>query len=38
MPHALNNITKNVRKALNDRNIGCRFFAGLQKTFDIVDH
>ena len=38
MPHALISIIKNVRKALNDGNIGHRFFADLQKTFDIVDH
>ena len=36
--HALINITENVRKALDDRNIGCGVFVDLQKSFDIVDH
>ena len=34
--HALINITENIRKALNDENIGCGVFADLQKAFDIV--
>ena len=34
--HALINITENLRKALNDENIGCGVFADLQKAFDIV--
>ena len=36
--HALINITKNVRKALDDGNIGCGVFVNLQKAFDSVDH
>ena len=36
--HALINITQNIRKALDDGNIGCRVFVDLQKAFDIVDH
>ena len=31
--HALINITENIRKALDDGNIGCGVFAGLQKAF-----
>ena len=37
-PHALINITENVRKALDDGNIGCGVFIDLQKAFDTVDH
>ena len=36
--HALINITENIRKALDDRNIGCGVFVDLQKALDIVDH
>ena len=36
-PHALINITENIRKALDDGNIGCRVFVDLQKAFDTVD-
>ena len=35
---ALINITKNIRKALDDGNIGCGLFVDLQKAFDTVDH
>ena len=36
--HALINITENIRKALDDENIGCGVFVDLQKAFDTVDH
>ena len=36
--HVLINITKNIRKALHDGNIGCGVFVDLQKAFDTVDH
>ena len=36
--HALINITENIRKALDDGNIGCGNFVDLQKAFDTVDH
>ena len=36
--HALINITENIRKALDDGNIGCGVFVDLQKTLDTVDH
>ena len=36
--HALINITENIRKALDDGNIGCGVFVDLQKPFDTVDH
>ena len=36
--HALINITENIRKVLDDGNIGCGVFVDLQKTFDTVDH
>ena len=36
--HALINITENIRKALDDENIGHGVFVDLLKTFDIVDH
>ena len=35
--HALVNITENIRKALDDGNIGCGVFVDLQKVFDTVD-
>ena len=36
--HSLINITENIRKALDDGNIGCGAFVDLQKAFDTVDH
>ena len=36
--HASINITKNIRKALDDRNISCGIFVDSQKAFDNVDH
>ena len=36
--HVLINITENIRKGLDDRNIGCGVFVDLQKAFDTVDH
>ena len=36
--HALINITENIRKTLDDGNIGCGVFVDLQKDFDTVDH
>ena len=36
--HVLINITENMRKALDDGNIGCRVFVDLQKAFETVDH
>ena len=36
--HALINITADVRKALDDGNIGCGVFVALQKAFNTVDH
>ena len=36
--HTFINMTENVRKALDDGNIGCGVFADLQKAFDTVDH
>ena len=36
-PHALINITENIRKALDDGNICCEIFVDLQKAFDTVD-
>ena len=36
--HALINITENIRKALDDGNIGCGVFVGLQEAFDTADH
>ena len=36
--HAVIKITENIRKALDDGNIGCGVFADLQKSFDVVDH
>ena len=36
--HALINITENVRKTLDDRNIGSGVLVDFQKAFDTVDH
>ena len=36
--HALINITENIRKALDEGNIGCGVFVDLQKAFDTVNH
>ena len=36
--HVLINITENIRKALDDGNIGRGVFVNLQKTFDTADH
>ena len=36
--HALINITENIRKALDDGNIGCGVFTDLKKASDTVDH
>ena len=36
--HVSINITENIRKALDDGNIGCGVFVDLQKAFDTVDH
>ena len=36
--HALIDITENIRKALDDGNIGCGVFVDLEKAFDTVDH
>ena len=35
--HALIDITENIRKALDDGNVGCEIFVDLQKAFDTVD-
>ena len=36
--HALINVTENIRKALDDENIGCGDFVDIQKAFDTVDN
>ena len=36
--HALIKITENIRKALDDGNIGCGVFVDLQKAFDTADY
>ena len=36
--HALINITKNIREALDEGNVSCGVFVDLQKAFDTVDH
>ena len=38
MSHTLINTTENIRKALDNENIGCGVFADLQKAFDTIDH
>ena len=35
--HALINVSENMKKALDDRNMGCRVFAHLQNAFYTVD-
>ena len=36
--HVLIKITENIRKSLNDENIGCGVSEYLQKAFDTLDH
>ena len=36
--HVLINITENIRKVIEDGNLGCGVFVELQKAFDTVDH
>ena len=36
--HALISLTKNIRKNLDEGNIGCGIFVDLQKAFNTVDH
>ena len=36
--HSLINITENIRKAVDDGNIGCGVFVDLQKAFGTVEH
>ena len=36
--HALISLTENIRKNLDEGNIGCGIFADLQKAFDTVEH
>ena len=36
--HALISLTENIRKNLDEGNIGCSIFVGLQKAFDTVEH
>ena len=37
-PHALINITENIRKVIDDENMGSGVFVDLQKAFDTVEH
>ena len=36
--HALNSLTENIRKNLDEGNIGCGIFVDLQKGFDTIEH
>ena len=36
--HALISLTENIRKNLDEGNIGCGIFVNLQKAFDTVEH
>ena len=36
--HAFINITENLRKALDDRNMDCEVFVDLQKAFETVEY
>ena len=36
--HALISLTENIKKDLDERNIGCGIFADFQKAFDTVEH
>ena len=38
MVHALISLTENIRKNLDEGNIGCSIFVNLQKAFDTVEH
>ena len=38
LSHALINITENIRKAIDDRNIGRGVFLDIQKELDTVDY
>ena len=36
--HALISLTENIRKSLDEENIGCGIFADLHKAFDTFEH
>ena len=36
--HGLISLTESIRKNLDDGNLGCGIFVGLQKAFDTVEH